>query len=292
MITTLCLSLVLAQKADAAAPKMEYPLFLALDASGAAIVGDQDAPAIVKATFDGNVQTLFKASKQFRTPLNRPRGVAVDGNGDAYVCDPTTMDVYKLGTDGKPVGLTSRPIKELNGKAGVRGEFIQPEGIAVAADGTVYVADLRLQTIFKLPKGSKPPTPLAKVDAPHGMALDPDGSLVVVSHGESHLVRVKLSDGSVSKILAGRLEAKIPPFPLSVARRADGSYLVTDNYNKCLWAVTPDGKPSIFAQLQEFKKVTGVAVAKDGKIAVADPGSGCVHWLSPDGKIIGRAPKG
>jgi DNA-binding beta-propeller fold protein YncE len=291
MITTLCLTLFLTQKADTG-PRMEYPLFIAMDPQGHVVVGDQDAPAILKATSDGNVQTLFKADKQFRTPLNRPKGVAVDEKGDAYICDPTTMDVYRLGADGKPVGLTGQAIKQLNGKAGVRGQFIQPEGIAVAADGTVYVADLRLHTIFKLPKGSKQPTPLAKVDAPHGIVLDPDGSLVVVSHGESHLVRVKLPDGSVSKILPGRLEAKIPPFPLSVARRTDGSYLVTDNYNKCLWAVTPDGKSSIFAQSPEFKKVTGVGVAKDGKIAVADPGNGCIHWLSPNGKIVGRSPKG
>jgi DNA-binding beta-propeller fold protein YncE len=291
MIATICLSALLAQKIDAA-PRMEYPLFIAMDPQGKVIVGDQDAPAILKASQDGRVQTLFKANKQFRTPLNRPRGVAVDDKGDAYICDPTTMDVYRLGSDGKLVGLTGRPIKELNGKPGVRGEIIQPEGVAVAADGTVYVSDLRLNSIYKLPRGSKQPNKFSTVDAPHGMTLDPDGSLVVVSHGESHLVRVKLSNGSVTKILPGRLEAKNPPFPLSVARRADGSYLVTDNYNKCLWAVVPDGKASIFAQLPEFKKVTGVAVAKDGKIAVADPGSGCVHWLSADGNIVGRSPKG
>jgi len=271
---------------------MEYPLFIAVDANGDVIVGDQDAPSILKASPDGTVKTLFQASKNFRTPLNRPKGIAVAGSGDAYICDPTTMDVYRLGAGGKPEGLTGKTIKELNGKQGWRGEIIQPEGIAVAADGTVYVSDLRLRTIYKIAKGSRQPAKIATVDAPHGMALDPDGSLVVVSHGESHLVRVKTSDGSVTKILPGRLEAKNPPYPLSVARRADGSYLVTDNYNKCLWAVTPDGKASVFVQPPEFGKVTGVAVAKDGKIAVADPKNGCVHWLSADGKIVGRSPKG
>jgi len=270
---------------------MEYPLFLALDASGAAIVGDQDSPAIWKATSDGTVTKLFQASRQFRTPLNRPKGVAIDAEGNAYICDPTTMDVYRLGSDGKPVGLTGKPIKELNGKPGVRGEIIQPEGIAVGPDGTVYVADLKLHTIFRLPKGSKTPIKLATVDAPHGMLLDADGSLVVVSHGESHLVRVKIADGSVTKILPGRLEGKLPPFPLSVAKKADGVYLVTDNYNKCLWAVDKGGKASLFANPPDFKKVTGVGVAKDGKIAVADPASQCIHWLSPDGKIVGRSPK-
>lgn len=279
------------QPPTSAAPRMEYPLFIAMDAKGDVIVGDQDAPAILRASPDGSVKTLFQASKQFRTPLNRPRGIAVDSSGEAYICDPTTMDVYRLGGGGNPIGLTGRPIKELNGKPGVRGEIIQPEGVAVGADGTVYVSDLRLHTIFKIAKGSKQPVKVATVDAPHGMLLDADGSLVVVSHGESHLVRVKLADGSVTNILPGRLEGKYSPFPLSVARRADGSYLVTDNYNKCLWAITPDGKASVFAQPPEFGKVTGVAVAKDGRIAVADPKNGCIHWLAPDGKIIGRSPK-
>jgi DNA-binding beta-propeller fold protein YncE len=292
MLMVLVVAVVVSQKTDATtSPRMEYPLFIAATSQGDVIVGDQDAPAILRANPDGSVQTMFKANKQFRTPLNRPRGVAVDAAGDAYICDPTTMDVYRLGSDSKPVGLTGKPIKELNGKPGVRGEIIQPEGVAVTADGTVYVSDLKLHTIFKLTKGSKQPQKVATVDAPHGMLLDADGSLVVVSHGESHLVRVKPSDGSVAKILPGRLEAKIPPFPLSVARKSDGNYLLTDNYTKCLWTVSKDGKSSIFAQLPEFKKVTGVAVLKDGRIAVADPGEGCIHWLSPDGKLLGRSPK-
>jgi DNA-binding beta-propeller fold protein YncE len=293
MIFAFCLTLLFIQNPDASPARlMEYPLFIAMDPQGNVVVGDQDAPAVLRATPDGAVRTLFKASKRFRTPLNRPRGIAVDHGGDVYACDPTTMDVYRISADGKPVGLTGKEIKELDGRPGVRGEIIQPEGIAVAADGTVYVADLRLHTIYKLTKGSKTPTKVATVEAPHGMTLDPDGSLVVVSHGESHLVRVRPSDGSVTKILPGRLQGNAPPFPLSVARRADGGYLVTDNYNRCLWAVSPDGKASVFTQLPEFKKVTGVAVAKDGKIAVADPGNGCIHWLSSDGQIIGRSPKG
>ena len=76
---------------------MEYPLFLALDPSGAAIVGDQDAPAILKATPDGQVQTLFKANKQFRTPLNRPRGVAVDDKGDCFYRVPGTNFACAVG---------------------------------------------------------------------------------------------------------------------------------------------------------------------------------------------------
>jgi glucose/arabinose dehydrogenase len=289
---TLTLLLLSFHQAPANAAKLDYPLFIAMDASGAVVGGDQSAPSIFKAARDGDVKTLFQASPRFRTPLNRPRGVAIDGDGAALVCDPTTMDVYRLGADGKPVGLTGKPIKELNGAAGIRGEFIQPEGIAVGADGTVYVADLRLHTIYKLPKGSKSPVKLASVDAPHGMTLDPDGTLVVVAHGDSHLVRVKIADGSVTKILQGRLEGKNPSFPLSVARKPDGAYLVTDNYNKCLWSVTGDGKSAVFANPPEFKKVTGVAVSKDGSIAVADPESKCIHWLSPDGKIVGRSPKG
>lgn len=290
---TLILTLLLSfQQAPAPQAKLDYPLFIAMASSGAVIGGDQSSPSVFRATRDGGVKTLFQASPKFRTPLNRPRGVAVDSEGVAFVCDPTTMDVYRIGSDGKPVGLTGKAIKELNGAPGVRGEIIQPEGIALGPDGTVYVADLKLHAIFKLPKGSKSPVKLASVDAPHGMTLDPDGTLVVVSHGESHLVRVKTDDGSVAKILQGQLEGKHPPFPLSVARKLDGAYLVTDNYNKCLWSVSPDGKATVFADPPEFKKVTGVAVAKDGSIAVADPESKCIHWLSPDGKIVGRSPKG
>jgi streptogramin lyase len=267
------------------APALDYPLFLAVAPDGSVVVGDQDAPAVVRIGADGKSARIHAGSKSFRTPLHRPRGVALDAAGNAYVCDPATMDVYRIPNNGPPAGLTGRAIVELNKQPGVRGEFIQPEGVAVTADGVVYVSDLRLKTIFRIEPGDKTPKKVATVDAPHGMLLDDDGTLVVVSHGENHLVRVDPKTGAVTNILKGRLPGKIAPFPLSVAKLGAGDYLVTDNYNRCVWKVAKTGAVEVFFASEQLKKVTGVGVTKDGRIAIADPGSRCVWWLGPDKKL-------
>jgi DNA-binding beta-propeller fold protein YncE len=271
-------------------PAFEYPIFLAVSADGTVFVSDQDKPAIMKITGDGKSSIVFQGSKTFRTVLHRPRGIAVDAQGNLLVCDPSTMDVYRVSPNGNATGLTGKPITELNKKPGVRGVFVQPEGVAVSSDGTIYVSDLRLHTIYALTKDSKTPKKIATVPAPHGMIVDTDGSLVVVSHGTSHLVRVDPQTGNVTNILGGRLPGKVNAFPLGVAVQSDGSYLVSDNYNRCLWRVSRDGKPEIFFESTELKKVTSVGVSKNGRVVLADPGNRCIFWLTQEKKLTRTNP--
>jgi streptogramin lyase len=268
--------------ADPAKLPFEYPIYLAAGPDGSIYVADQDVPAVFRIGKDGKVSTFHKASKNFRTPLNRPRGIAVGKNGDVFVCDPSTMDVYRIGADGKAVGLTGKQIKELNGKPGVRGAFVQPEGVAVADSGTVFVSDLRLNAVFKLGAAGASPEKVADVAAPHGIVLDKDGSLVVVSHGESHLVRVDAKTGKTSKLLPGLLPLKqYTPFPLSVAILADGAYAVSDNYNRVVWRVTSDGTAEVLVPAEQLRKCTGLAVA-----------GGVLHLVDPAAKAVYRFESG
>lgn len=271
--------------APAKAP-FEYPIFLTIGPDRSIYVADQDVPAVFRITPDGKVVTLFKGQRKYRTELYRARPLALDANGILLVGDPATMDVYKLGADGKAAPLTGKPVKHLNGMTANVGEFLMPEGVAVGPDGTIYVADLRYAAIFKVPPGSNKPAKLADLPAPHGMVFDRDGTLVVVSHGESNLKRVRTDTGAVTDILAGRLPTrKYVPFPLSVCVRPDGNYVVTDNYNRCLWLVSRDGKADVLVEGDPLKKCTGVACDKAGNLAIADPASQKIYWFSPDKKF-------
>lgn len=272
--------------ADPANLPFEYPLFLAAGADGAVYVADQDVPAIFRIGKDGKAAVVHKAARNFRTPLNRPRGLAVGKNGDVYVCDPSTMDVYRIGADGKATGLTGKPIKELNGKPGTRGAFVQPEGVAVTDVGTVYVADLRLNAVFKVGATGAAPEKVAEVAAPHGMVVDRDGSLVVVSHGESHLVRIDPKTGKSSRILQGLLPMKqYTPFPLSVAVLPDGAYAVSDNYNRVVWRVMSDGTAEVLVPAEQLRKCTGLAVA-DGFLFIADPAAKAVYRFTSGKPLV------
>ena len=109
--------------------------------------------------------------------------------------------------------LTGKKTKLLNGIETTMGELVQPEGVAVAADGTIYVTDLKLRAVFKIEEHK--PVKVAEIPAPRGIAVDTDGTLVVVSHSDSQLKRVDPTDGKVTDIVQARPFA----FPLSVCVR-------------------------------------------------------------------------
>jgi serine/threonine-protein kinase len=253
-----------------------YPIFLAIGPDRTIYVSDQNVPAIYKIASDGTTTTLYRGQKQYRTPLYRPRGLAVEKDGSLVVCDPATMDVYRLAPNGKATPMTGKKVKLLNGVETTMGDvFIQPEGIAAADDGTVYVTDLKLRAVFRIGKDNKP-IKLADVPAPRGIAIDRDGSLLVVSHSDGQLRRVT-RDGKVTAVVGGRPFG----FPLSICVRADGNYVITDNYSKALWLVTPQGKVEKLVEGDPLKNPTSVAIDNQGNLAIADPHSRKVFWLSP-----------
>lgn len=270
--------------ADAAKVEFDYPIFLAVGPDRAVYVSDQNVPAIYKIGADGKVATVYKGKKQYRTPLYRPRGIAVDKDGSLIVCDPATMDVFRVLPDGKAIPLTGKKVKLLNGIETTMGDvFIQPEGVAIARDGTIYISDLRLRAVYRIGKDNKP-VKLADVPAPRGLALDKDGSLLVLSHSDAQLRRVT-TDGKVAIVVGGRPFG----FPMSICVRADGNYVVTDNYSKSLWLVTPQGKAEKLVEGEPLKNPTSVALDTDGSLVVADPHKQKVFVVSPTKQVTVKA---
>ena len=65
--------------------------------------------------------------KQYRTPLYRPRGLAVGKAGELYVADTATMDVFRVTPDGKAASIDGFPPKFF------------PRQIAAGPDNTIWV---------------------------------------------------------------------------------------------------------------------------------------------------------
>lgn len=282
------LFLAAALLAGPAKAPLDYPIFVSLTPDGTLLVADQgglDRSRLFALSPDGNLLTLFTGQKEYRTPVHRPRGVA-GSLKRLLVCDPSTFDLYQLTEGGRPAPVTGKKVKLLNGRETTMGELIQPEGVVELGDGGAAVTDLKLQQVVRVDLAKRSFAKLADVPAPHGIVRDRDGTLVVVSGGENVLVRVDPKGGAATPIVTGRLpERQFAPFPLSAAVRPDGQYVVTDNYNRALWLVSRDGKPSVLKGGDPFKKVTGVCCAADGTLFVADPGTPCVWRLRPNGAL-------
>ena len=78
----------------------------------------------------------------FGAGLNRPRGVALDGDGNLYVADSFNHRIVVFDATGRlrfTFGAYDPAVAE--GKEARNGAFNEPWGVAVADDGTIFVAD-------------------------------------------------------------------------------------------------------------------------------------------------------
>jgi sugar lactone lactonase YvrE len=115
-----------------------------VDAKGAVTTIAGNAHVIGNADGPGS-QALFSV----------PAGIARDGAGNLYVCDLGSHVIRKIATDGTVstvAGLAN--VAGTADGAGSTARFRGPQGIAVAPDGTLYVADTGNHTIRKIsPQG-------------------------------------------------------------------------------------------------------------------------------------------
>lgn len=232
--------------------------------------------------------------------LSKPRGLAVTQDGLVLVADSKNNRVVVLKADGT--------LKKRFGKLGTaKGELREPCDVAVAPDGSVYVADTfhTLDPNGGLPWGrvqkfdddfdfdavlAKPEEGSAEWFGPRALAVDPDGRVWVSDTG-NHRLAVYGKDGkfikSVGQKGAGPLEFQEP---FGLAFDAQGNAYVADRLNFRIQVVSKD-----FRALRQFK-VDGwentqinvepyVAVdAKRGRVYVSDPTHKKVLSYTLDGK--------
>ncbi len=248
-----------------AATDFQYPLSVVARPDGVVFVADLNLPGIWKVE-NGQKSIYFQASKKFRTPLNRVRCLALDHQGKLLAGDSATRDVFRFDDAGTPQPLTK-------GWIGI------PMAIAVAADGTIYTADLELHRIWKMPaEGSEKPTEFAVINSPRGLSLDADGNLWVLSTSSK--------DGQIQKVTPdGKVESLIKdhPFnlPHNIVRMDDGTFFVTDNYEHCVWHVSADGKPEKFVAGSPLDRPVGLCRNGAG-LLVADPHIRTIFSLGTD----------
>ncbi len=155
--------------------------------------------------------------------------------------------------------------------------FSDPFGVAVGADGTIYVSDAGdSQAIRAISPGGTVTTVARGFDTPSGIAIDPSGAIVVADTGSNSIKRVS-PHGQVSTIATG-LNG-----PVGVAVDRSGRTIVADTYNDRICIIEHDGTIRVLASGAALDTPSGVAVDTSGTIYIADTGSGTIQTISPDG---------
>jgi streptogramin lyase len=170
------------------------------------------------------------------------------------------------------------------------GQFKTPRDVALAADGTLYVADSfnnRIQhlaadgSVIKVwgsfADASKGDAPGGTFYEPWGIAIGPDGS-VFVADTWNHRIQKFTADGQFS-MMWGYFGQADTPFaiwgPRDIAVDAKGQVFITDTGNKRIVVYDASGDyitqfGTVGLGLGQFDEPVGVAVDKDGVVYVTD----------------------
>ena len=268
-----------------------YPIAVAVGPKGAITIADKGQKIIYRVEEGNKLTVLYKGSRQYRTPLFNVMAMTADRVGNVFFCDPGSMDVWRMAPDGQLAPLTGEKIargagpapanQDFDPEAAYAGKFDKPMGIVIDPDGNPIVADLGRAAIFRIPAAGGEPQEIARVPAPHGIALDRDGGFVVVSQAKDQLVHVS-AKGEVTPIVTGQLAPQNNPHHVLVDQ---AGYIVSDTYAQAIWRVSPDGQVKPIVQGEPLVAPVGLALEPDGNILVADPHARKLFRVTPEGKI-------
>ncbi len=200
---------------------------------------------------------------------------------EAIVADPY---------EGKQVSLVA---DKIIGSMGVEaGQFMRPRDVAVAPDGSIYVADSENHRIQHLssegevlhiwgalgtPSGSEPAPP-GTLNEPWGLAVGPDGSVFVADTWNNRIQKFS-PEGEFITTWGYGISQTEDPFgfygPRDIAVNSLGEVFVTDTGNKRV--VVFDSAGNFIAQFGgaglapgQFDEPVGIAIDAQNRIFVAD----------------------
>ncbi|MBL7064105.1 MAG: TIGR03663 family protein [Anaerolineae bacterium] len=223
--------------------------------------------------------------------LQNPRGIEVGPDGFVYVADSGNHRIQKFTADGEFVAAWGQQ-STIETEAGLPRGFNEPWDVAVAFDGTMYVADTWNHRIQELDTEGDPVTawglfgqygpddPMGQSAfyGPRGIAIGPGGRVYVTDTGNKR-IQVFEPDGRFAFQWGGggALEGYLDePVGIAIGGPDDEVY-VADTWNRRVQVFDSDG---VFlrqwpiagwdAGLPEEKPY--LAVDAEGRVYVTDPG--------------------
>ena len=219
----------------ATSAQLNFPVAIALEASGNLFIADRDNHRIRKVTVGtGLITTVAGTGTQgfsgdqgssTNAQLNRPEGIAVDADGNLYIADTGNHRIRRVAAG------TGRITTEAGtGTAGVAGDggsgtaaqLSFPSGLAIDAGGNLYIAERLNDRIRKVragtgtmttvagpgvfdfsmedggPVGDGGPATAARLALPSGVAVDASGNLFIADRDNFRIRKVGARTGLIT----------------------------------------------------------------------------------------------
>ncbi|HXH38012.1 MAG TPA: hypothetical protein VNN08_05260 [Thermoanaerobaculia bacterium] len=211
-VTTIAGRSGLTGAADGASASARFngPRRVAITAGGTIYVADTGNHAVRRIAPAGMVTTVATSSESDRMD---PIGLAIDADGDVLVADSWSHVIRKIDHEGRLSIAAGLPgvSGSIDGPVG-SARFNAPEGVAVASDGAVYVADTANHTIRKIVNGVVTTVAgragsdgavdgsgvVVRLNRPSGIRCDAHGRLWIADSG-NHAIRL-MTDGFVETV--------------------------------------------------------------------------------------------
>jgi sugar lactone lactonase YvrE len=185
--------------------KFNVPKDLVKDNAGNFYVVEQDNNAVRKISSDGSVTTIagdgtqgFADGMGSEARFYRPRGIAIDNNGNLYVADANNHSIRKITPSGNVTTLAGDGTAGFADGNGSSAKFTSPKGIDIDKLNNIYVADFGNQRIRKISptgevttfagdgtKGSSN----GRLNNPRALVIDAAGVFMYVADEGNNMIR-------------------------------------------------------------------------------------------------------
>ncbi|MEK5333773.1 MULTISPECIES: NHL domain-containing protein [unclassified Lysinibacillus] len=244
-------------------------------------------------TFDtdthGNPLGGWHDDKKEMSVFNNPMGMAVDKNDTIFIADANNNVIRKITKDGNVATVAGDGF--IGNQDGMQARFNNPQDVAVAKDGTLYVADTLNHVIRKIDTNGKVSTLNAysdrvaqieegeielagdfadgklvdaKFNEPSALVIDKKGNLYVSDSGNQLIRYIDFASNTVSTV-AGNV-TKSSTISKSTNLYADGDY------------------KNGLALSAQFNFPKGLAITNDGGLLITDTLNHAIRYLS-NGKV-------
>jgi hypothetical protein len=257
------------------------PYGVCVDHAGNVYVADACNHRIRKISASGDTTTLTgnghagyvdgTGGANGTTQFNYPYSVAIDRDGNLYVADASNHRIRKISASGDTTTLAGNGTPGFyDGTGGAQGstQFETPFDVAVDQDGCVYVAETYANRIRK---------------------ITPDGTTTTLAGNGTP----GFADGTGGPNGTTQFNS-----PYAVDVSAEGIVYVADNLNNRIRKISPDGTTTTLAGngtpgfkngtggpngATQFHNPTGICIAANGTIYVADSLNDSIRTITPDG---------
>ena len=303
---------------DVTRARFSDPFDVAIAPDGTVYISDAGVSNRIRAIFpDGRVATVAGGEPGYAdgtgdaARFDSPSGLAVDTRGMVYVADTGNNAIRRITPDGRVTTVAG------GGPAGYRdgsadqAQFNGPVDVAVDASGRVVVADTyndRIRaiapdgTVSTVAGGDAPgfidgAAADARFDTPCGVAIHNTGIILVADTGNG-VVRTIDAHGVVATPAGPHSEGLLRP--IGIAAGPSGETYVTDDRGRLVEIGAAGEARSLAGSVPgfrdgpgseaRFRRPAGVAVAKPGRLYVADAGNALIRLVVAQSQLELRPP--